>query len=138
MEMMKKIFSKLCTREVIFYLIFGMLATLVNFVCFFVFSHVINLEENLSNIIAIIISILFAYITNSTFVFQSKCNSAAEKFVEFFKFILGRAFTMFVEIIGFFVMFNLLNINDIISKILISIVVIILNYIISKFFAFKK
>lgn len=120
------------------YLIFGVLTTLVNLITYFSLVNILNIEENTSNIIAIIISILFAYFTNSYIVFKVKRNNIKEKVIEFFKFILGRVFTMVVEIVGFFIMFNLLNITDIISKPTITFVVIVLNYFISKYFAFKK
>ena len=61
-----------------------------------------------------------------------------EKILEFFKFMLGRAFTMVVELIGFYLLFNILGIQKLISKTLITVIVIILNFFISKFFAFKK
>ena len=133
MEKLCNLAKKFLTREIIFYLIFGVLTTLVNFVSFFTFSHLLNVEENLSNAFSIIISIIFAYFTNSIFVFESKVN-----FKEFFKFILGRAFTMLLEFAGFFVMYSLIHIPDLISKFTITIIIIILNYFISKFFAFKK
>lgn len=138
MELIKKIFNKICTREVISYLIFGVLTTLVNIVSLYLLVYIVGLEENLSNTISIIISVLFAYVTNSIFVFQTKFTSLKEKFAEFFKFILGRAFTMVFEMLGFFVMFSLLHIDVLISKVFITFVVIILNYFVSKFFAFKK
>lgn len=134
----KDIIKKLFTREIIMYLIFGVLTTLVNLITYFSLVNILNIEENTSNIIAIIISILFAYFTNSYIVFKVKRNNIKEKVIEFFKFILGRVFTMVVEIVGFFIMFNLLNITDIISKPTITFVVIVLNYFISKYFAFKK
>lgn len=133
MDKINNLIKKVLNREVISYLIFGVLTTLVNFFAFYVFVRIFSVEENLSNAIAIVLSILFAYITNSIFVFNSKLN-----FTEFFKFILGRAFTFFLEMFGFFVMFNLIHIPDLISKIVITVVVIILNFFISKYFAFKK
>lgn len=133
MDKIMNLVKKVLTKEVISYTIFGVLTTLVNFFSFYILVRVFNIEENLSNGIAIVLSILFAYITNSIFVFNSKLN-----FSEFFKFIIGRAFTFFIEMFGFFVMFNLIHIPDLISKLVITIVVIILNFFISKYFAFKK
>ena len=52
--------------------------------------------------------------------------------------MLGRAFTLFIELFGFYLLFNVLGIHELFSKIFITIVVIILNFFISKFFAFKK
>lgn len=138
MEQIKKLIKKFCTKEVITYGVFGVLTTLVNLITFYIMDNILNVEENISNAIAIVISILFAYFTNRKWVFNSNAITAKEKLSEFGKFILGRAFSMVVELVGFFVMFNILGIQEFISKILISIIVIILNFFISKFFAFKK
>ena len=135
---MKDLIKKFFTKEIILYAIFGVLTTLVNIVCFYILTKFINLEENFSNSISIIAAILFAYFTNRKFVFNSTATTAKEKLTEFGKFILGRAFSMIVELVGFFLMFNIASIDEFISKILISIIVIILNFFISKFFAFKK
>lgn len=138
MELIKNLIKKFCTKEIIFYGIFGVLTTLVNIAVFYVLTHFINLEENLSNATSIVLAILFAYFTNRKIVFNSTASTLKEKLYEFGKFILGRAFTMVVELVGFFLMFNIIHIQELISKILISIIVIILNFFISKFFAFKK
>ena len=138
MEQMKDLIKKFFTKEIILYAIFGVLTTLVNIVCFYILTKFINLEENFSNSISIIAAILSAYFTNRKFVFNSTATTAKEKLTEFGKFILGRAFSMIVELVGFFLMFNIASIDEFISKILISIIVIILNFFISKFFAFKK
>lgn len=138
MEQIKSLIEKFFTKEVIFYAIFGVLTTIVNITIFFVLTHFIHLEENLSNAIAIVLAVLFAYFTNRKIVFNSTASTPKEKLNEFLKFILGRAFSMIVEMIGFFLMFNIMSIQEFISKIIISIIVIILNFFISKFFAFKK
>lgn len=138
MEHVKNLIKKFCTKEVIFYGIFGVLTTLVNIAVFYCLTHFIHLEENLSNIISIVLAVLFAYFSNRRLVFNSTASTIKEKLIEFGKFILGRAFTMVVELVGFFLMFNILNIQELVSKILISIIIIILNFFISKFFAFKK
>lgn len=138
MEQIKTMIKKFCTKEVILYVIFGVLTTLVNIVSFYILTNFIHLEENLSNVIAIILCILFAYFTNRKLVFNSTASTSKEKFAEFSRFILGRVFTMVVEIIGFFLMFNIAHMHELVSKVLISILVIILNFFISKFFAFNK
>ena len=137
MELIKKVKEKVFTREIKMYLIFGILTTLVNWITYFVLVNAFNIEENISNIMSIIISILFAYFTNTYIVFRTKRNNIKERITEFFKFILGRSFTMVFEAVGFFLMFDILGITDIISKPLITFLVIIMNYFISKYFAFK-
>ena len=138
MEHIKKIIKKFWNKEVITYGIFGVLTTVVNLIVFYIMANILNLEENFSNAIAIIVAILFAYLTNRKWVFNSKAVTLKEKLKEFGKFMIGRAFSMVVELIGFFVMFNIFGIQEFISKIIISIIIIIMNFFISKFFAFKK
>ena len=137
MDTLKNIAKKVLNREVIFYTIFGILSTLVNFITFYILTK-ISVEENLANFIAIIMAVLFAYFTNRKIVFNSKAETFKEKLKEFYKFILGRVFTMFVEMFGFYLLFNIMSIHEIISKLVITIIVVILNFFISKFFAFKK
>ena len=92
--LIKSIFS----REVILYGIFGVLTTVVNLVTFFILTH-LGLEENLSNILAIITCVLFAYFTNRKLVFNSSAVTFKDNLKEFYKFLLGRAFTMILEIV---------------------------------------
>lgn len=101
MEHIKNLIKKFCTKEVIFYAIFGVLTTVVNITIFYCLTHFIHLEENLSNIISIVLAVLFAYFTNRKLVFNSSASNIKEKLVEFGKFILGRAFTMIVELVRF-------------------------------------
>ena len=138
MEKLNELIKKVLTKEVILYIIFGVLTTIVNLVVFYLLTTFTSLDENLSNIIAIITCVLFAYFTNRKFVFNSTANTFKEKFQEFYKFMLGRAFTMVIEAVGFYLLFSIIGIQEMISKVLISIIVIILNFFISKFFEFKK
>ena len=131
-EKFNNLLKKFLTVEVVLYIFFGVLTTVA------IITSCFKLEENISNAIAIILAVLFAYFTNKDLVFNSKAESFKEKILEFFKFMLGRAFTMVVELIGFYLLFNILGIQKLISKTLITVIVIILNFFISKFFAFKK
>ena len=137
MEKINELIKKVCTKEVILYAVFGVLTTIVNIGTFAIMTKLFGWDENISNIIAIILAVLFAYITNKDLVFHSKAEGANEKLKEFIKFIAGRAFTMIVEFVGCYLMFKL-PIPEIISKCIITVVVIVLNFFISKFFAFKK
>ena len=136
MEKIKELIKKFCTKEVILYLIFGVLTTLVNLVSFYVLSKLVGWEENLSNFIAIALAVLFAYVTNKNFVFHSEAKNKKEKFEEFCKFIAGRAVTMVVEFVGCWILFKT-AIPEMISKLAVTVIVVVLNFFISKFFAFK-
>lgn len=137
MKKLDTLLKKVLTKEVIFYAIFGLLTTAINLLVFYLLT-LINFDENLSNIIAIILAVLFAYFTNRTIVFNSSAITIREKLKEFYKFIIGRIFTMIVEATGFYLLFNIIGVQRFISKLIITVLVIILNFFISKFFAFRK
>lgn len=136
-EKIKKIAKKILTKEVILYIIFGLLTTIINLGSFYVLNSLCKWNENIANLIAILLAVLVAYLTNKDLVFHSEASGIKEKLQEFFKFMLGRAFTMIVEFLGGFVLFQT-PIPEIISKAFITVIVIILNFFISKFFAFNK
>ena len=137
MEKIKNMIEKVLTRDVILYIVFGVLTTCVNLISFYILNSLIHINENIANLIAIPLSILFAYFTNRKWVFHTQARGFTENFKEFCKFIAGRAFTMFIEFFGCMILFKL-PIPAIISKLAVNILVIILIFFISKFFAFKK
>lgn len=133
----EKIIKKFLTKDIILYIIFGVLATIVNIFTFGILEGVLNWNENIANFIAIVVSILFAYFTNRVWVFRSEAYKFKEKFNEFLRFISGRCLTMIIELIGCSILFKT-AIPMMISKLAITILVVILNFFISKFFAFKN
>ena len=137
MEKIKKLSEKLLTREVILYVVFGVLTTIVNLGSFYIMNNLLKWEENISNFIAIVLAVLVAYVTNKDLVFHSTAESIKEKLNEFIKFIAGRVFTMIIEFIGGWILFQTV-IPEMISKLFITVIVIVLNFFISKFFAFKN
>ena len=98
---------------------------------------ILHWEENISNFIAILLAVIAAYITNKDLVFHSQAKKKKEKLVEFIKFMIGRAFTMIVEFFGCLLLFQTTT-PTMISKCCMTIIVIVLNFFISKFFAFKN
>ncbi len=124
-------------KDVILYVLFGAVTTIVNLGSFFVLNTLLKIDENISNFIAIVLAVLVAYFTNKDMVFHSEAETRKEKFTEFCKFMLGRAFTMVIEFVGGIILFNL-PIPHIITKAGLTVIVIILNFFISKFFAFKS
>lgn len=133
---MKKLLKKVLTKEVILYIVFGIFTTVVNLFSFYIMNSILKLNENIANFIAILLAVIFAYITNKDLVFHANANDLKAKIQQFCKFMLGRAFTMIVEFIGGFLLFDL-PIPNIVTKAGLTIIVIILNFFISKFFAFK-
>ena len=137
MEKVKNIINKVCTKEIIFYAIFGVLTTVVNLGAFYILNNLLKINENVSNFIAIFLAVIFAYFTNKDLVFHSKAETFEDKIKEFLKFLAGRAFTMVIEFVGGLILFKT-AIPYMISKCFVTVIVIILNFFISKFFAFKS
>lgn len=137
MEKINKLIKKMLDRDVILYIIFGILTTLVNFVTFYILNSLMKVNANISNLVAIPLAILFAYFTNRKWVFHTQAKGFKENFNEFCKFIAGRAVTMIIEFFGCMLLF-MIPIPEIISKLIVSVIIVILNFFISKFFAFKQ
>ena len=120
------------------YIFFGGCATLVNLGVYYILRLTTELPINVANTISVCIAILFAYVTNSTWVFESKARGFKEKLGEFVKFVSARLVTMVIEVGGVWLMVDALHINDYFSKFVIQFIVLALNYIFSKFLIFTK
>lgn len=124
-------------KEQILYLVFGGLTTLVNIAVYFVCRHM-GANVTISTIVAWFAAVLFAYITNKLFVFESKCKSAGQLFHEIIGFFGCRLFTGLLDLGIMYVSVDILNFNELIMKILSNVVVIVLNYLFSKLFIFNR
>lgn len=133
---MKKIIA-LLNHPTVKYIIAGGATTVVNFVVFGILNDVFGINVNISNIISVVCSILFAYVVNKLYVFSSKTSGGRALLVEFSKFVGARAFTMVVEVGGVFLL-DLLHWNGFVAKLATQVIVLVSNYVISKFFVFKK
>lgn len=140
MKKINKIFLDLYDRyrEIINYLIFGVLTTLVNFVFYFVLVNIFGMYYIYANIIAWFFSVLFAYITNRIFVFERVNFSIKSIVKEGTLFFSARLFSGFVETAILYIMVDFMKIGEGISKIVVAVVVVVLNYFFSKFIIFKK
>ena len=118
------------------YVIFGILTTFVSFGSFYILRKIFkNINENILNSISIVFAIIFAYTTNRRYVFNSK---KINIFIEFCKFVYSRAFSAIFEVVGFYILTSLLLFEGMLSKVIISLFVIVLNYITSKVFVFNS
>lgn len=124
-------------KEIISYIFFGGLTVFINIVAYWIFYNYLNLSLVLSNTLAWIVAVIFAFITNKLFVFNSKIATKAQFFKEISSFFMFRLLSYLIDMSMMFFMVTSLSINDMISKIIVNIVVIIFNYIASKLFIFK-
>ena len=122
-------------KEILLYLFFGGLTTLVNIGVFFVLDTVFGIYYLFSNAVAWIMSVLFAYITNRKWVFESNDNNIGKQFLQF---VSCRIFSGARDMAIMFIGIDILHISSFIAKLLTNIVVVILNYIFSKCFIFAE
>lgn len=125
-------------KEGILYLVFGVLTTIINIAVYYTLSSVLDLGVIISNIIAWFISVFFAYITNRKYVFHSDARDIASFFRELIGFFAGRFCTGILDTLLMYVSVDLLDLNDLIMKVIANIIVIVTNYCISKFLVFRK
>lgn len=137
-EKIESLLKKFLNKQVIMYIIFGVLTTLVNLGISFFLEGVFNINGAWASAIGIMASIIFAYFTNRKWVFESQASNKKEKLNEFIKFILGRALTMIIEQGGVIILYSVMNLPFAPVKLSLTIIVIVLNFFFSKFFAFKK
>lgn len=132
---MKALIKKLYENDVVRYIFFGGCTTLVNLVSFFLFRK-LGIPLNPANIASIILAILFAYVVNSKYVFQDKCETLKAHIRPFCKFISARLVSMAVEVGGVWLLVELLHMNEMAGKLFTQVIVLVMNYIFSKFFVF--
>ena len=136
MEKWKALFFKY--KELILYVFFGGLTTLVNWGLYWLLANPLGVPYLWATAIAQIASILFAYVTNRIWVFQSKARGFREVSLEMLRFFGARGVSFFLDLGCMYVGVDLLHINDTWMKLLANILVIIANYVFSKVFVFKK
>ena len=137
MEKIKEQYFKY--KEIINYLVFGGLATVVNFVTYFIVARLIGIDKVLSSGISWFFSVLFAYITNKLFVFESKTDGIKAVLIEMGSFFLARIVSGILCDVGTFaIMVRVFNINDLFAKVVTQIMVVIINYVFSKLIIFRK
>ena len=157
------VIGKLLSYEMLTYLFFGVMTTVVNLIVFFVSDKILGngsiidftllsnnfriTFEDVSTLIAWIVAVLFAYVTNKLWVFESKSTKASVILRELVSFFGARIVSFVVfESLGFmfvrniFINYNILNENASkwIAKLLMAVIVVIFNYVMSKLVIFRK
>lgn len=132
-----KNYNKIISYEVLMYLIFGVFTTLVDFFTYFILDK-FSLTYIIKSIGAFICAVLFAFITNKTIVFKKQSKNMKEFIRELLYFYMARILSLAITILGLFILYEKLGINEYLSKAMLSVFVIVSNYIFSKIFIFKK
>ena len=126
--------------EVWNYLIVGLLTTVVSLVTYFIATRTFldptdEFELQIANIVSWVFAVAFAYITNRIFVFKSKNKNQIKEIISF---VSSRILTLFMDMAIMFIGVTLLHISDKVTKLVVQVVVTVMNYILSKWFVFKK
>ena len=124
--------------DVLAYLFFGVLTTAVNYIVYLPCYNLLHISAAISNVIAWVFAVAFAYLTNKPFVFKSYDWSMKTVVPELGKFVGSRIASGAMETAIIFVTVDLLCWNGNLMKLITSVLVVILNYIASKLFVFKK
>ncbi|MGJ7922717.1 GtrA family protein [Neobacillus sp. LXY-4] len=124
-------------KEVVNYLVFGVLTTLTNIVSYGILAKMFHVDYKLATTIAWIISVLFAFITNKLYVFNSKETNLILITKEFLSFIIFRLLSYLVDLSLMILMVEWMNIDDLFSKVVANVVVVIMNYFASRYVVFK-
>lgn len=145
---MKEKIIRLIKSETGLYLVFGFLTTAVNYISFWIALQYLGYERILTvNTVSFVCAVIFAYTTNKIFVFKSTSWQAAVLFKEMLSFLSARLLSYFFEQAGLYLCtdilklekYSVLGINGVlIAKVVLSFLVVLLNWAVSKFFIFKN
>ena len=143
-DKINNLIKKFLNKETISYLIFGVLTTIINIVVFwfaerelaFIMSE--DAASLVGNVIAWGISVAFAFVTNKLFVFESKSMAFKVVMAELTGFVIARLLSLAFDEGFMFVAIVLLSMNSLLAKIISNVFVVIINYVLSKFFIFKN
>ena len=123
-------------RHYSMYLIFGIITTLVNLVIYKILIDT-GIHYTVSTTIAFIVAVTVAFWTNRTWVFRSQSRGLKAIFREMTSFFSVRIVTYFVDLLGLIMLIELMHLDEFLSKIIINILVVVLNYLLSRFVVFQ-
>ncbi|MDF2542135.1 MAG: GtrA family protein [Herbinix sp.] len=133
-KLMEKIFS----REFIMYGIAGVLTTIVNFISYHLLCNILLIPNLISNIIAWVFAVSFAYVINNRMVFLAMEDDKKKEAIKITKFFSARLITLGVEELGLLIFVDFMGFYNLLVKACLAVIVIILNYIFSKLYIFNK
>ena len=137
MDKIKELYMKY--KEVVNYLVVGVLTTVVSIGSYMIMTHTFlnpddGFQLQVANVLSWILAVAFAYVTNRKFVFESK---DPNMFAEIVKFTSSRVATLLMEMAVMFLLVTVLHFNSDISKVVAQVMVIVANYVLSKFLVFN-
>ena len=135
-DKLEKLYTKY--KSIILYMVFGAGTTVVNIVTYYVMYDLLSAPNVPSDIAAWITSVLFAFVTNRRYVFEQTDNSARRLARDFISFVGCRLATGVLDVAIMYLSVDVMGWNGLVWKMISNVIVIVLNYIASKYFIFKK
>lgn len=124
-------------KEILLYLFFGGLSFIVSVATYALFNVPMKMDALIANVLSWIITVMFAFLTNRVWVFASPTDNIKDFMKQMLSFYSGRIITLVIEETILLVFINMLGFGSLLVKIVAQVVVILLNYVISKLFIFK-
>lgn len=125
--------------HIVLYLVFGVLTTLVNTATYWAVKRFLSQSGLVSSVVAWFVAVIFAYVTNRKWVFQSKAVTGIEVMKETLRFFTSRLATGIIDWLSMWLLVDILCVrNDVSVKLVVNVLVIILNYLASKLLVFKS
>lgn len=138
LDKLNKLIKKLINKETILYLIFGVLTTILNIAICGLLYDILHWDVIVATVIAWIAAVIFAFITNKIFVFNSKTTDKKVLLKETVSFLIARLVSLGFDVLITWLMVDVGGINVWVTKVVSNVVVVILNYIFSKLFIFNN
>ncbi|HIS78353.1 MAG TPA: GtrA family protein [Candidatus Caccousia stercoris] len=137
-DAIKKLWRFCTTPEMISYLVFGVLTTVVNIAVFSVCHDSLQWSWEVSNLLAWLLAVIFAFFTNKLFVFRSKSFAMKLFLFELVSFFGARLLSLGVDMAGMWLCLDVIQMHSLLAKIIVNFFVILINYILSKLIIFSK
>ena len=125
-------------KEILLYLFFGALTMIVSIASYAICNLTFGINALVANIISWILAVMFAFYTNRIWVFQAQTNLIRDFLKQMASFCSGRIVTLIIEEVILFIFITCLHYNSMVIKVIAQVVVVILNYVISKLWVFRK
>ena len=125
-------------KELVLYGICGALSTVLDIGIFWLLANLFNVQYLVANAIAWILAVIFSFLTNKYYVFESKSFKKDVWIREATEFFGARGMACFIDMGGMYLQVSIFEVNKNYAKLIVTIVVIIINYILSKYWIFKK
>lgn len=125
-------------KPILIYGVFGIITTIINIVVYAGCYELLNISNMASNVVAWILAVVFAFVTNKIWVFESKCRTPEIVLNELVKFMTCRVATGAIDLFIMFIGVDVFRKNALIIKILSNVIVIVLNYLASKIYIFRS